>query len=414
VSITGTAARALASRVAAIGAGFLLTIVVARTLPVAEAGLFFLLYSLLAVAATLGRFGSETLALKVAGRSTVDAGEIRSLWVVTLALSAVVAAVFGIVLAASGSLPPLIAALTALGTVPQAMSVLAGSILRARGRLSTGIFAELGFLPVVSTIGIALWGALVGASLQATLLIFTAGAVATALWSVPMAVHAMRAVERTADATPVLVSLRGNLRSMSAMMATALLVFVVAWGPVFILSSLGMFAAVTLYTAASRLANFITLVPNVQISLLAPRFASSFMDGEVTALNTLARRSARIATAIAAIPALAVLIAPAWLLTTAYGEKLSGAAPALVVLAVGAFATVALGQVNSLLLLCDLEGRGFFLNLAVLAVLAAFGYLLAPVAGLVGLAIVVAVASVLYGGAGSLLLRRLRGVHSTV
>jgi hypothetical protein len=67
-----------------------------------------------------------------------------------------------------------------------------------------------------------------------------------------------------------------------------------------------------------------------------------------------------------------------------------------------------------LLLLCDLEGRGFLLNLVLLAGIAAFGYLLAPIAGLVGLATVIAVASVLYSVAGSLLLRLRRGVHSTI
>ena len=40
------AVRALSSRVVAIGAGFVLTIVVARSLPVADAGMFFLLSSL--------------------------------------------------------------------------------------------------------------------------------------------------------------------------------------------------------------------------------------------------------------------------------------------------------------------------------------------------------------------------------
>jgi O-antigen/teichoic acid export membrane protein len=412
VNPRAVAARALTARVVAIGAGFLLTIVVARSLPVAEAGVFFLLYSLLAVAATLGRFGSETLALKVAGRPAVDRGEVRSLWAVTVALSTVVAALFGAVLAASGALPVPVAFATAAGAVPQALSVLAGSLLRTRGRLAAGIFAELGFLPVASTLGIAVWDLMAAPSLAATALIFTAAAVLTALWSVPLALRAVAELPLSPEVSRVHTALRRNLRPLAAMMATALLVFVVAWAPVFILSSLGMFAAVTLYTAASRLANLITLVPNVQVSLLAPRFASLYLDGRTLELNGLARRSARTATAIAAIPAVVVIAVPGWLLAVAYGDKLVDATPALVVLGAGAFLTVALGQVSSLLLLCDLEGRGFLLTLALLVAIIVLGAVLVPIAELLGIASVVAIGSVLYAVAGSLLLWRRRGVRS--
>ena len=54
-------------------ASFLLTIAVARVLGLQEAGVFFFVMSVTAVAATFGRFRTDNLALKLLGHERVAA-----------------------------------------------------------------------------------------------------------------------------------------------------------------------------------------------------------------------------------------------------------------------------------------------------------------------------------------------------
>jgi O-antigen/teichoic acid export membrane protein len=405
--------RALGARGAAIGAGFLLTVLVARGLPVGDAGGFFLIYTLLAVAATVGRLGTDTLALKLAGDETGSPPALRHVWVVALGGSLVSAALLVVGLWLSGVVPlsPLVAAALGAAGVGQALSVLAGAVLRAHGRLVAGILAELGALPALSTVVIFGVWLIVPPTLDSALLLFSLCSVITAAWAVPLALRVARPA--AGDPGTLGAFLRAHGRSLAAMMAVAVLVFVVAWAPVFVLSIAGRLADIALFTVAARLANLITLVPNVQVSALAPRFAALYRTGDLGGVSRLARASARWATAIVLVPAGLVVVFAEPVIRLAYGDGLRAAAPALAILAVAALVTVALGQVSQLMLLGGLEGRAFWLTSAVVAVWATAGVALAYGAGVTGIAILAAITTVAYFATSALLLAR-RGIRSTV
>ncbi len=55
-----------------------LSAAILRTLKPADAGLVLLVYTLLAIAATLARFGSDTLAMRETARHSVGAGRLVS------------------------------------------------------------------------------------------------------------------------------------------------------------------------------------------------------------------------------------------------------------------------------------------------------------------------------------------------
>ncbi len=198
------------------------------------------------------------------------------------------------------------------------------------------------------------------------------------------------------------------------MMGTALLFYIVTWAPVFVLSFAGRYAEVALVTAAARLAGFITLVPNIQVSYLAPRFAALYRANDTRALSRAARGASRLALLIVAVPALALVVFPGAVLRLVYGPDLADAALALALLSGAALVSVAAGQVNQLMLLGDLEHSALVLNAAVAAAWATVGVALAFAVGLAAVAGLAAVLTAAYSSTGAILLSRVRGIRSFV
>ena len=195
-------------------------------------------------------------------------------------------------------------------------------------------------------------------------------------------------------------------------MGASLLFYLVAWAPVFALTIVGRFAEVALVTVAARLANFVTLVPSIQVSYLAPQFSQHYHSGHVADLNRLARASSRRAILVVAVPAVVLVVGASQLLRVLYGAEFEPAAPLLSVLVVGALVVVGLGQVNQLMLICDLERWALLLTVAFVAVWATAGLWLAQVHGAGAVVMLAALGSVVYSVAGSVLLLRKRDVRS--
>ncbi|WP_345801889.1 hypothetical protein AAIB33_01940 [Microbacterium sp. AZCO] len=410
---------ALIARIASIGASFLLTVVVARVLPPAGAGVFFVVFTSVTVVATFARFGVDTLAVKLLSGSGDHHSTMRAAWLVVLLASAVGAVVvMGGVIVSSGGGMGWIGVVGVAAAVPGlALSVVAGAVLRSTHRMVAGILAELGFVPAMSTILLAAAWLAGSASVELAIGAFALSSIFAAAWSVPLAVRSSRVHDSGRPREdPVTFGrfLRENVRPLSAMMLSALLVYVAAWAPVFVLSSLGLLQQVTLFTIAARVANFLTLVPSVQVSYLAPRFARDFFAGRIGDLNRLARSSALQAVGLVAIPAAVLLIAAEPVVRLLFGADLAGAAVPLRFLIVGAVASVAAGQVNQLMLLCELEGTSFILNATVIVPWLAAGVWIASGWGAAGTAALSMLLTVAYSVAASVVLRRSRGIRAGV
>ena len=408
---------ALVARGASILASFALTVVVARVLPVAGAGSFFVVYTVGAVVATFGRYGIDTLAIKLLGGGASAPGELRHGWQLVTLAGTIGAVAFGGILSAMsvhelGGPGVLWAALT---IPPQALAVVAGAVLRSRGRMIAGIIAELGSIPSVTCLillvarlgpGVNLDGA-VGALALATWL--------TAAWSVPLAVRASAGHRSSSvGAGSFIEFLRRRGAALSSMMATALIFYAVAWAPVLTLTMVGRPEEVAWVTAAARLANMVTLVPSIQVSYLAPQFSSLYHGGAIVELNRLARASSRRALLVVVVPSLLLAVAAPQLVSLLYGPEFEEAAPLLSVLAVGALLVVGMGQVNQLMLICDFERWGLALSVAVVAVWATLGLWLASQQGAEGVVVLSAVGNVAYAAVAAALLRLKRGVRSSI
>jgi len=415
------AKQAILARGISILASFLLTIAVARLLGASASGTFFIVFTSLAVFATLARFGTDNLALKLAGAATSNPvnDSVRLLEIcASLGVLSVILAVG--VYASTRQLLPGIGFVTGVvavsAIVPQGLSVLAGSILRGHGQLALGTVAELGSIPTI-TVAILLGGALLlRPTISIGVLALAVGSWLSAVWAVPAAIRASRNAGRkqpfSQPSVPVLSFFRSHMRRLAPMMGTSLLFYVLTWAPVFVLAVTRGPRDVAFFTVAARLAAFITLVPAIQVSYLAPAFARLYHHEQLEALSELCNRSVWQAILAAAVPALALTAAAQTVVRLLYGAGFTAAAVPLVFLAFGALMGIVLGQVTQLMLLCELESSALLLNAGWLFAWITLGLWASSLGGVVAASAFAMGSSVIYAATAAGLLARRRRIYS--
>lgn len=420
--VAGGAARAILTRAFAILASFLLTIAVARLLGVEQAGSFFLASTTLVVISSFGKFGVDNLALKICGgepaRVRVELIYISLFAVMTSVLAMVF--VLGVLMITGYRLPGLSAVwlpVVLSSALPQGFAIIAGSILRGRGRLSTGIIAELGSLPALSILLLLLFQVSGMLTLTTALLALAAASWITGLWSVGAALATFRAERQFGDRFSAVGFRRfvvGRARQLSSMMGSSLLFYLLTWSPLFALSIESSLANVSYYTAAARFANLVALVPSIQVAYLSPAFARYFHRNEIPELNALAQRSVRQAAVLLLLPVAVLAGASSFIVHVLYGATFAPAAAPLSILAVSVFVIALLGQVNPLMLLCDLESHALIQSLILVALWATAGLWVANQFGAVGVAWFGASAGILYAVSAARLLRTRRRIHPSL
>ncbi len=409
----------IGTRGLALLATFAMTITIARVLAPEASGAFFLIYTTVALAATIGRFGTDNLVLKLGSDARgASASVTRRLLAILVLASALVAAalgVFAVVFRPALGILPELSSFTlfavSFSVVPLALSVFAGAALRGSGRVPLGVVAELGSVPLLTTVGVIILDQSGSAGLDAVLLVMSAAAALTALWSMPAALWNITAQHSASSAegraAPII-----SARSLASMMGTSLLFYLLTWAPIYVLGFAASVEDVADYTVAARLAAFVQLGATIQTSYLAPEFAGLARRGLLPELNAVCRRSTNRVSVLAAFIALPLVIAPAPLLELFYGGGYAAAAPALAVLAAAAVAVTACGQVNQLMLLCDLEHAALALNVAALASWAVLGIPCGALWGLMGVAVFAGLVSVAYAVSAAVTLVRQRRIHA--
>lgn len=419
-TLTSSASRAVAARGASILGSFILTILVARQLGVDGAGSFFVAYTSIAILATFGRFGTDNLALKICGgASATIRRDLGYSALIALAASALgIVAVFVVLLTTGYRLPGFdngwlfLVLLTAL---PQALMVIAGAVLRGRGRLVLGILAELGSIHFFSILLLVVFELTGGLTVTTALIALAGGSWLTALWSVPAAIASLDA-HTAADGEHWWPGfgrfLRQRLRQLSSMMGTSLLFQVLTWAPLYALTITSTLANVSYFTAAARLTNIVSLVPSLQVVYLAPAFARLYHAGQVDELNAMAARAVRQVAVLLLLPVAVLALAGLPVVTLLYGAEFAPAAGPLAVLAVGALLVAIAGQVNQLMLLCDLETHALTLNVALVLAWVTGGIWVAGAFGALGVATFSVAVSIVYVIVAAALLRSRRGIRS--
>jgi O-antigen/teichoic acid export membrane protein len=162
------------------------------------------------------------------------------------------------------------------------------------------------------------------------------------------------------------------------------------WTATIVLGIWATSADVGIFNAASRTVLLGGLVLMAVNSIAAPKFAALHREGDMKALNSMARSSAILMLAIASPLLLAFTLAPGPVMRL-FGPEFVAGAPLLVILALGQFVNVATGSVGYLLMMTGHE-KLMRNSVAIAAALnLVLNLVLVPIAGTLGAAIATAI-----------------------
>ncbi|MDQ0824665.1 O-antigen/teichoic acid export membrane protein [Arthrobacter sp. B2I5] len=403
----------------ALAGSFIQVVVISRTLTLDDAGLVFLLFTLMNLAATLGRFGTDNLILRrIASLPDAEDPEAYLLRMVCWIVSCVAGTALTICLA-SGMLSILGAQMgllesicVGLMTVFYSFNVFAGAVLRASGRMVSGILAELGTTPWLSILLVGAQAMFVKSSVLTVLCSLLAAAFATSFWAY-RATRTIIHVPGRAEWGQGLVFVRCQLSSLASLMGTSLLFFVLVWVPQLGLGLVGTGTQVAQYTAAAKVAALINIFPGMQTSYLAPKLAELAHARQVKELSRECGGAALVASLVA-VPLLTLVAFQSTSVLRIFGEGYQEAATPALILCAGAYATLAFGQVNTVMLTAGLERPALLLNSVLLLLVAVVTVAGAPALGVSGIAAASALASLGYAAISSFIIRLRLGVNSTI
>ncbi|MEA3275992.1 MAG: flippase [Pseudomonadota bacterium] len=380
-------------KILAAGSTFAMNVVIARQLGATEAGLFFLAYTIVLVAAAIGRIGLDNTFVRFIAsyHANNEWAEINGLyrtgirwafltslgiagllWVLAEPLASAVFGkpAFADVLRVMAWGIPLMAlftlharALQGLKRIPQAMFVLSAAapltLLALALVTSPSNATASGWLFVAATVGTLSLGRYWWKQLPETL-------------------GDRKRTER-----------RELLASCLPLLAVVALNQTATWSSQIMLGAWSSSADVAVFNAAQRTAMLTSFVLVAVNSIAAPKFAAMYRMGEHDALRRTAQNATRLMILLALGPLALMLTLPDWILSL-FGEEFSRGATALQILAIGQFINVATGSVGFLL---SMTGHERLLRnnvLAAAAVALALGAGLIPSFGLLGAAVATA------------------------
>ena len=374
--------------------------------------------TILGVATTGARFGTDNAALKICGGGSLAVRRDLFHLVVTVILSSTIVAALSLgialLLRSEQDNDFTVYLVTASAILPQALVVVLGAVMRGRQLLAVGTMAELGSISILTVLLLAPVAYLGQATLTSTIGCVAIASWVTLLWSAPVAFRVLAASDR-GPRDFALVGMRSFYASWGFSLAqitgSSLLIFLVNWFPVLLLSAVGTLSEVSYFTVALRMVGFITLIPAIQTSYLAPQIGRLYQKGQLTELNEMSARAAILALAFSSMPALALILAAEPIVTMFYGGEFSASAVPVAIMAASALSVIFMGPVNAQMFLCGLEKTSLMLNAGLTAAWATLGFFLASEFGLIGAASFQAGASVLIALASVYFLNRWRKIN---
>jgi len=391
------ASTAFVIKVLAAGLAFIFNVVLARLLGAEGAGLYFLAFTVITIASTLGRVGMDNTMIRFVAANAVVQNWIavkgvysKVLWFAFISSSVLAVLIFILAPCLANSAfsePELMVPLRwmALAIVPFALLTLHAQALMGLKCIRDAILVLSVYVPLLSLFGcvflVPLWG------------------VSGAVWAYIIAavITLLIGVWRWQRATtPHLQKVVGHFETKTLLESSIPLFWVAVFTLVINQSSILMLGlwegseAVGIFSVAIRTATLISFVLIAVNSIAAPKFAASYKQNDMLALEQIAKNSAKLTTLIATPPLLLCLFVPD-LIMQIFGEQFVKGAFVLSILAVGEFINVASGSVGYLLMMTGNE-RLYRNTLIVCAILnLILNFLLIPYAGIIGAAIATAV-----------------------
>jgi|GEM_PF-448349 len=377
---------------------FLMNIVIARKLGPAEAGLFFLGFTLVVLLASVGRMGLDNSVMRFVARARVagDTVKLHGLYRKALLWGGGLCLLFMLVLLASSQLlvnfvfeqpgfgavlPIMVMALPLVGLYTLHVFALLGM-----KKIIAGVMVLTGIVPLTMLAGLLIfpvtraqevaWVYLVGCALALVIGVF--------FWhrAVP---GKEQGVKLSAFPSDLLYA------SCMPLWGVVILGQVIQWSSQLLMGVWGSVEDVALFAVAQRTAMLIGFALFAVNASAGPKFAALYSQGNMVGLERVALWSVRLILLVAVPSLIFMMVFPQWLMGL-FGPEFRAASTALMILAVGQFIGTAVGSVGSLLSMTGHE-RQLRWNVFIGAVLGVgLGVLLIPGYGLIGAAIATSVA----------------------
>ena len=393
--VVSGASIAFVLKVASAGLAFLFNILLARLLGAEGAGTYFIALTITTAGTVIGRLGLNNTLLRLTASNAVVNDWAAVLGItrkgISLSLGISAAVALAILLSASwvaGSVlskPELVGPIRwmALAVIPMSMLTLHSEMLKGLKRIRDSqmvsglilwglLLPGLFFLGRVWGLNGAIWAYILASAITAV--------VGRLLWR-----RAIRPIQVPGKSVKTGLLLKS---SMPLFWVEVMTMFI-NWSGIFMLGIWGSKADVGIFGAASRMTMLISFILLAANSIVAPKFAALFKQGDMAALGTTARSTALLVTVLASPILLFLIFCPSWVMGL-FGEQFRQGAVVLSILAVGQFINVATGSVGYLLMMSGNE-KLLRNNIVIIGVLNfVLNILLIPRMGITGAAIVTA------------------------
>jgi O-antigen/teichoic acid export membrane protein len=376
---------------------FALNVMLGRMLGADGVGLYFLAYAVVRIGAVIAQLGLARTVLRfcAADAAQGDWGRVRGAYRRALSMSTLLALAVTVLawwqagrLAALFSEPELATSLRymCLGILPWTLVTLHSQFLLGLQRTRDALLVEGVAIPLVHIPMLAVLGGAYG---------LTGASGSFALSALAVLVLGRRLWKRAMPEgiVPVQFDTRDLLRSSLPLFWMDVTSVLIGITDTLILGIWRDASEVGIYTVARRVAVLTSAMLTAVNVVVAPKFAGMYRRGELDAISRLARRSAKLVTAVAAPYLLAVVLVPHWILGV-FGPGFSAGSTALVLLAFGQFVAAATGSVGYLLIMTGHE-RSMRNNTILAAALSiVLQLVLIPRFGFVGAAAATSISSV--------------------
>lgn len=180
--------------------------------------------------------------------------------------------------------------------------------------------------------------------------------------------------------------------------------------PILLIGVLSVEEEVGIYRVADNIASLLSVALIVANSVIGPKLASLYAAGELDDLRRLAKNTARVVLALCVPVALFAVVEGEWLIASLFGAEYTSGYPVLVLLVLAQVMSVATGSVGLFMNMTGHETDAVRMLGVALLVNLVLCLILIPLYGVVGAAIAVAVATILW----NLLLHiKVRGILGT-
>jgi O-antigen/teichoic acid export membrane protein len=392
--VVAHASTAFAVKILAAILSLSLSIALARLLGATDTGHYYLIFTIVTIAALLARSGIDRAGLRfVAASKAADRpADIAHAHKLSVILVATIGSIATVTLASGANflaadvfsaeaLAPLVA-IAALAVVPIALSNLYSELLKGLKRTGVAIAVQSAWLPALTLIGVAI--AVPRYGLRGAVIAMLIGSCLTLVTAI---LYWLRLSPRTTGEKTLnfdeLVSASRPLFWVGVFQLVIAHSATIVLGIFHSASEIGRFAVAT---RTSALISFVLFAVN---SIAAPKFAELYRQNRLADLQATAIQSAALM-AVMALPLLMVFLFFPGSIMGIFGPEFTGAALVLAVLSIGQFINVVTGSVGYLLAMTG-HGKPLRNTLAVSAVIhVTICFAVVPNFGAVGAAIVTA------------------------